>query len=113
MVSLRIQSNATDRISPNRSRTHDERRLRTRPSSGHHVRHGLRLRITDLNGRYDTRAPLVIGRNVITDYHPMRRIITVPEVFTNSSNIGTARWRCKRVLSHQAFLERWTVRQAT
>ena len=63
--------------------------------------------ITDLNGRYDTRAPLVIGRNVITDYHPMRRIITVPEVFTNSSNIGTAKMALQAGLEgHQAFLER-------
>ena len=62
---------------------------------------------TDLNGRYDTRAPLIIGRNSISDYHPMRRIITVPEVFTNSSNIGTAKMALEVGLErHQAFLER-------
>jgi cell division protein FtsI (penicillin-binding protein 3) len=63
--------------------------------------------ITDLNGKYDTRLPLVIGRNVITDYHPMRRIITVPEVFTNSSNIGTAKMALEAGIErHQEFLRR-------
>ncbi len=62
---------------------------------------------TDLNGRFDTRAPLIIGHNVINDYHPMHRIITVPEVFTNSSNIGTAKMALDVGLErHQAFLRR-------
>jgi cell division protein FtsI (penicillin-binding protein 3) len=61
----------------------------------------------DLTSRFDARAPLVIGRAVIHDFQPTRRILSLPEVFTNSSNIGTARM----VLAtdqerHQAFLRR-------
>jgi cell division protein FtsI (penicillin-binding protein 3) len=47
--------------------------------------------VTDLNGRWDARFPLVIGKARISDFHPERRVLTVPEVFTKSSNIGTAR----------------------
>jgi cell division protein FtsI (penicillin-binding protein 3) len=47
--------------------------------------------VTDLNGRFDARFPLVIGKARISDFHPERRVLTVPEVFTYSSNIGTAR----------------------
>ena len=47
--------------------------------------------VTDLDGRWDARHPLVIGKAVINDYHPERRVLTVPEVFIHSSNIGTAR----------------------
>ena len=47
--------------------------------------------VTDLNGRYDARFPLVIGNASISDYHAQRRVLTVPEIFTNSSNIGTAK----------------------
>src|SRR5437868_9322228 len=47
--------------------------------------------VTDLNGRFDAREPLIIGRARIDDYHATHRILTVPEVFINSSNIGTAR----------------------
>ncbi|PPQ29910.1 penicillin-binding protein [Rhodoblastus sphagnicola] len=36
-------------------------------------------------------APLHIGRNVIHDYHPKNRMLTLPEVFKYSSNVGTAR----------------------
>jgi cell division protein FtsI (penicillin-binding protein 3) len=46
---------------------------------------------TTLERRYDARAPIVIGRARIHDFHPTRRILTVPEVFTNSSNIGMVR----------------------
>jgi cell division protein FtsI (penicillin-binding protein 3) len=44
-----------------------------------------------LASRYDARFPLVIGRHAIHDFHGLHRIITVPEIFTHSSNIGTAR----------------------
>ena len=47
--------------------------------------------VTDLNGRWDARFPLVIGKASINDFHPEHRVLTVPEVFTKSSNIGTAR----------------------
>src|SRR5207237_1498963 len=44
--------------------------------------------VTDLNGRFDAREPLIIGRARIDDYHPTHRVLTVPELFINSSNIG-------------------------
>lgn len=63
--------------------------------------------VADLTSRFDARAPLVIGRAVIHDFQPTRRILTLPEVFTNSSNIGTARMVLNvDVERHQAFLRR-------
>jgi cell division protein FtsI (penicillin-binding protein 3) len=44
-----------------------------------------------LNSSFDARVPLRYGRFSIHDYHAQRRILTVPEIFTYSSNIGTAR----------------------
>jgi cell division protein FtsI (penicillin-binding protein 3) len=44
-----------------------------------------------LNSMVDGRGPLHIGRNTIHDYHPENRGLTLPEVFTYSSNVGTAR----------------------
>src|SRR5688572_17569517 len=46
---------------------------------------------TDLSQSYDCRTPLAAGGSRIDDYHATRRILTVPEVFTHSSNIGTAK----------------------
>ena len=53
--------------------------------------------VTDLNGKFDARQPLEIGRARIHDYHATHRILTVPEVFVHSSNIGTAQHgaRCR------------------
>jgi cell division protein FtsI (penicillin-binding protein 3) len=63
--------------------------------------------VTDLNGRYDARAPLVIGNARIDDYHAQRRVLSVPEVFTHSSNIGTAKMAFQVGLeNHQEFLRR-------
>jgi cell division protein FtsI (penicillin-binding protein 3) len=44
-----------------------------------------------LGSSFDARVPLRYGRFNIHDYHAQRRILTVPEIFTYSSNIGTAR----------------------
>lgn len=38
---------------------------------------------------YDARQPMRFGRHTINDYHPQKRIMTLPEVFMHSSNIGT------------------------
>ncbi len=63
--------------------------------------------VTDLNGSYDARYPLQIGNASISDYHAQRRVLTVPEVFTYSSNIGTARMALDVGLEgHQEFLRR-------
>ncbi len=62
---------------------------------------------TTLEGRYDARQPLVIGRARINDFHAQKRILTVPEVFLHSSNIGTARMALDVGLEgHQAFLRK-------
>lgn len=39
---------------------------------------------------FDAREPLKVGRFLIRDFHPQKRIMTVPEIFIHSSNIGTA-----------------------
>jgi len=63
--------------------------------------------VTDLNGRYDARYPLVIGNARIDDFHPQRRMLTVPEIFTYSSNIGTAKMALEvGTERHQEFLRR-------
>ena len=60
-----------------------------------------------MNSKYDTRFPLIIGNAKITDFHAQRRILSVPEVFTNSSNIGTAKMALQVGLEgHHEFLER-------
>lgn len=39
---------------------------------------------------FDVRKPLKIGRFTINDYHAQKRVLTLPEVFMYSSNIGSA-----------------------
>jgi cell division protein FtsI (penicillin-binding protein 3) len=61
----------------------------------------------DLTSRFDARAPLVIGRAVIHDFQPTRRVLSLTEVFINSSNIGTARMALGVAMAkHQEFLRR-------
>ncbi len=63
--------------------------------------------VTDLNGRYDARFPLVIGNARINDYHAERRVLTVPEIFKFSSNIGSAKMALDVGMEgHQEFLRR-------
>jgi cell division protein FtsI (penicillin-binding protein 3) len=60
-----------------------------------------------MNSRYDARFPLVIGSARINDFHAQRRVLTVPEIFTNSSNIGTAKMALDvGIENHKAFLEK-------
>ena len=60
-----------------------------------------------LNSRYDARFPLVIGRARINDFHAKRRILTVPEIFMFSSNIGTGKMALDvGQEAHQAFLRK-------
>ena len=40
---------------------------------------------------FDARQPLHYGKFTIHDYHAQNRVLTVPEIFTYSSNIGAAR----------------------
>jgi cell division protein FtsI (penicillin-binding protein 3) len=61
----------------------------------------------NLQSRFDARAPLQYGRFRIHDFHPTHRILTVPEVFVHSSNIGTARIALSMgVEAHKAFLRK-------
>ncbi len=60
-----------------------------------------------LNSRIDAKAALRYGRFTIHDYHAQKRDLTVPEVFTYSSNIGTARMALMvGVDGHKAFLRK-------
>lgn len=40
--------------------------------------------------KFDVREPIKVGRFQIRDYHPEDRVLTLPEVFIHSSNIGSA-----------------------
>lgn len=58
-----------------------------------------------LQSRMDARFPLAYGKFRINDFHAQRRVLTVPEVFVYSSNIGTARIGLGiGVEAHKAFL---------
>lgn len=48
------------------------------------MEHGAKISET-----YDARTPIKIGRFSINDFHGERRILTLPEVFMHSSNIGS------------------------
>ncbi len=61
----------------------------------------------DLNSMFDARAPLRYGKFTIHDYHAQNRMLSMPEVFTYSSNIGTARMALALgVEHHKAFLSK-------
>lgn len=61
----------------------------------------------NLQSHYDARFPLVIGNARINDYHAKRAVLSVPDVFVNSSNIGTAKMALEVGMErHQAFLRR-------
>jgi cell division protein FtsI (penicillin-binding protein 3) len=61
----------------------------------------------NMNSKYDARFPLVIGNARINDFHAQRKVLSVPEIFTNSSNIGTAKMALDvGIENHKAFLER-------
>ena len=60
-----------------------------------------------INSTFDARAALRYGRFTINDYHAQQRVMTVPEVFIYSSNIGTARMALGiGVDGHKAFLRK-------
>lgn len=61
----------------------------------------------NLNSRIDARGALRYGRFKIGDYHAQNRVLSLPEVFTYSSNIGTARMALMvGVEGHKAFLRK-------
>ncbi|MGH6796951.1 MAG: peptidoglycan D,D-transpeptidase FtsI family protein [Roseiarcus sp.] len=61
----------------------------------------------NLNTRVDARDSLRYGHFTIHDFHAQHRMLTVPEVFTYSSNIGAARLALMvGVEGHKAFLRK-------
>jgi cell division protein FtsI (penicillin-binding protein 3) len=63
--------------------------------------------VADLGKTYDCRYPLPAGRSRIDDYHATRRILTVPEIFTHSSNIGSAKMALDvGIDGHKEFLRK-------
>jgi cell division protein FtsI (penicillin-binding protein 3) len=60
-----------------------------------------------LNSPVDARFPLHYGRFTINDFHGQKRVLSLAEVFTYSSNIGAARLALAHgVEAHQAFLKK-------
>jgi len=60
-----------------------------------------------LNSLIDARQPLHYGHFTIHDFEPTHRILTVPEVFVHSSNIGAAKMALMvGVDGHKAFLRK-------
>ncbi len=60
-----------------------------------------------MDSRFDARLPLAIGKARINDFHAQKRILTVEEIFTYSSNIGTARMALAvGIEGHKAFLRK-------
>jgi len=60
-----------------------------------------------LGSHVDARESLRSGRFTIHDFHATHRVLSVPEVFTHSSNIGTARMALMvGVQGHQNFLRK-------
>jgi cell division protein FtsI (penicillin-binding protein 3) len=61
----------------------------------------------NINSTFDARSGLRYGKFTINDYHAQRKVMSVPEVFIHSSNIGTARMALNiGVEGHQAFLRK-------
>ena len=60
-----------------------------------------------LASSFDARTSLRYGKFTIHDYHAQNRMLTVPEIFTYSSNAGTARMALAMgVEQHKAFLRK-------
>jgi cell division protein FtsI (penicillin-binding protein 3) len=60
-----------------------------------------------LDSKFDARGELHYGKFTIHDYHAQHRILSVPEIFTYSSNIGTAKMALSLGVDyHKAFLKK-------
>jgi cell division protein FtsI (penicillin-binding protein 3) len=59
-----------------------------------------------LNSSFDARMPLRYGKFNIHDYHAQNRVLSVPEIFTYSSNIGTARIALSLGVEHHKWFLR-------
>ena len=102
-------NDADRRPGPDQDQPHQRRRLRDGLDlQGAVDRDGARIRARSISARASTRATrLRYGRFTIHDFHATHRVLTVPEVFTHSSNIGTARMALMvGVEGHKAFLKK-------
>jgi cell division protein FtsI (penicillin-binding protein 3) len=60
-----------------------------------------------LNSSFDARGSLRYGHFNISDFHAQNRVLTVPEIFTYSSNVGAAKMALGQgVEAHKAFLRK-------
>jgi cell division protein FtsI (penicillin-binding protein 3) len=59
-----------------------------------------------LKSSFDASHPLQYGKFAIHDYHPQSRVLTVPEIFTYSSNIGSARMALSLGIEHHKWFLR-------
>jgi cell division protein FtsI (penicillin-binding protein 3) len=59
-----------------------------------------------LRSSFDASHPLQYGKFAIHDFHAQNRVLTVPEIFTYSSNIGTARMALSLGIEHHKWFLR-------
>jgi len=60
-----------------------------------------------LKSSFDAHGPMRVGRFLIHDFEPENRMLTIPDIFTYSSNIGAARTALAMgVDAHKAFLKK-------
>jgi cell division protein FtsI (penicillin-binding protein 3) len=60
-----------------------------------------------LKSSFDAHGPMQVGRFQIHDFEPENRMLTIPEIFTYSSNIGAARTALAMgIEAHKAFLKK-------
>lgn len=63
--------------------------------------------LVTMNDSFDARQPIRHGGFKISDFHAKKRILSLPEVFIYSSNVGTAKMALEvGVKGHQDFLHR-------
>jgi len=63
--------------------------------------------VADLESGYDASDPIRVGNHTINDFHAENRWLTVSEIFTHSSNIGTSKMALELGAERQrAFLTR-------
>jgi cell division protein FtsI (penicillin-binding protein 3) len=63
--------------------------------------------LVDLTDSFDASQPIRIAGHTISDFHGKDRVLTVPEIFIYSSNIGTAKMAdVVGIEGHQEFLTR-------
>lgn len=63
--------------------------------------------LVSIDDRFDATRPLRFGRFTINDFHGKHRVLSVPEIFIYSSNIGTAKMAdVVGIEGHREFLKR-------